>query len=374
MAAVVEARDARANNFDFIRLFAALATVGQHATGHTGIALFWFVPLTYAWFLDGVPLFFILSGMLVYQSFERCQAEGRPTSHYLTNRFLRIAPAIYMYAIGSVALLLAIGVIDVGRLLRPDVLVWLASTLLLVPIYHPAAFAGFGTGVLNGALWSIPAEFTFYLAVPLLFLLDRRLGRARMLLLTGLVGFTAYALATIFAVMPNEGGVLAKLFKVTMAPYLFYFAVGIFWIRQVDRIPLKGGPAALALGAYAGLTYLSHGVEGPLHAALHLAAILPLSYLAMWLGCRGPRVLRAFTQKIGDLSFGIYIWHMVVINALVHAVPAAQRGPWVHAVIFGVTFGLAYLSWWLVERPALRLKPFTSRKPAPAAARMEDAA
>jgi peptidoglycan/LPS O-acetylase OafA/YrhL len=71
----------------------------------------------------------------------------------------------------SVACFLASGV-------RPDsagrFLACLAAQLTIGQFYNPAFLRGFGVGVLNGSLWTIPVELQFYLLLPLLALFARR--------------------------------------------------------------------------------------------------------------------------------------------------------------------------------------------------------
>jgi len=51
-----------------------------------------------------------------------------------------------------------------------------------------------------------------------------------------------------------------------------------------------------------------------------------------------------------DISYGVYVWHMLVINALL-VTGLAQS--W---LVFVLTIGIALLSAYFIERPALRLK------------------
>src|SRR5664280_2408641 len=79
----------RPNNFDLIRIFAALQVVMTHVSGHLQ-----FPDAKYLYLLSlfpGVPIFFVTSGYLVSGSFER--SGGLRT--YFRNRFLRIYPGLW---------------------------------------------------------------------------------------------------------------------------------------------------------------------------------------------------------------------------------------------------------------------------------------
>lgn len=351
-----------ANCFDALRLAAALAVAVEHATIHLDGRFLWFTPANGWWFPDGVPVFFILSGAMVYASAMKCAEQGRPVTDYLVNRFIRVAPAIYAYAAVMTAVLLAVGALSAGQLASPGFAAWAASHLSLAPVYHPALFTGFGVGVVNGSLWTIPAEVSFYLAVPLLVWLARRSGFKAM-------AATAFALGVVsLAVVSFLGGqgtdmLGAKLLLVTFLPWLGYFVVGIVAARVWDRIPHHWTLVAAAVGAYAATWVLRRSVEPELSQALGLVSAIPLAYLAFMVGHRGPAFLHRLTGRIGDLSFGVYIWHMPVVNLLLWwaIAPGSLSGQLAVIVATTMSLLLAALSWHLVERRALKLKRYTSR-------------
>jgi peptidoglycan/LPS O-acetylase OafA/YrhL len=54
-----------------------------------------------------------------------------------------------------------------------------------------------------------------------------------------------------------------------------------------------------------------------------------------------------------DISYGVYIFHMPVINMLLVNGLTGWTGFWLS---LGITAGLAVLSWRCIEKPALRLR------------------
>jgi peptidoglycan/LPS O-acetylase OafA/YrhL len=82
--------------------------------------------------------------------------------------------------------------------------------------------------------------------------------------------------------------------------------------------------------------------------------------------------------RIGLISYGIYLWHAVIRNVILHHdarhIPLANAGPhaWpLHAVLLiGLTIPAALGSWLLIERPLLRMTTNWDRRrrSAPAAA------
>ena len=83
------------------------------------------------------------------------------------------------------------------------------------------------------------------------------------------------------------------------------------------------------------------------------------------------RVLRGRRLRgIGTLSYGLYMYHFVVlmlVGDIARALGRRGRPFWMDLVMMALTFALAGLSWRFVEAPLLRLKgrfaygPTTSR-------------
>jgi peptidoglycan/LPS O-acetylase OafA/YrhL len=358
-----EVRDS--NCFDFLRLVAAVCVVIGHSVAHLQVPFFWLNPGGHLWFYDGVPLFFILSGMLVYRSCEKCVKSGRPIWHFYLNRFLRIAPAIYAYVVVITAILLTVGVVNQHALLTRGFLVWFVGSFALVPIYNPIIFRHFGVGVLNGSLWTIPTEVGFYILVPAIFLLEQRRGfhaMSRWLIACALIGLALEW--GIRSVAP--AGLAAKLYNVSFGPHLLFFALGIIWSRAWRFVPKQIGWMLLCTACYGIAKWFARDVQtGPLYK---LVWALPLSYMVLWIGYWRPGPLNKIT-RIGDLSYGVYIWHMVIVNLFIflkvpQRVPALS-GTATHLLVLFSSFCVALVSWHLIEKPALRLKPFTTRRASP---------
>ena len=351
----------RQNIFDFIRLMAALAVVVEHSVHHLGVAFLWHDANDALWFNGGVATFFIISGMMVSRSGERVYADRRPWRDFYVNRALRILPAIYAYAGTLVLLLLVTGFIAPRQLLTFEFVAFLASNLFLVPVWSPPMLDSFGIGIVNGSLWTIPVEVSFYAIVPAIVMLAARGGWRRTLV-------AIFAVSTVAVVAYGVAGATAsesvgwKLFGVTFGPYLWWFAVGMAWSRLWPRVKHSGWIALAMILLYFVLAKLPLDT-GPAFIA-NAAAALPLSYAVVWLGYNGPRVLGRFTTRIGDLSFSVYIWHMIVVNLLVSW---GARGWEINGTILVIgvillTSAIAFVSWHLVEKRALNRKRYTTAR------------
>lgn len=349
----------RRNTFDFIRLIAALSVVVEHSVHHLDASFFWHHPDDDLWFNGGVATFFILSGMMVYRSGASAHRRGRPWTDFYRNRALRILPAMYAYIVILVIVLVVTRVVAPDQVLSASFAAFVATNIFLVPVWSPPALDDFGIGVVNGSLWTIPVEVSFYVIVPLIVLLAARVGRRWMLY--ALLTIAALAVAAYgFAGATSTEAFAWKAFGVTFAPYLWWFAVGIVWSYLWPKVLQSGWIAAVSFVLYLVVAKLPLE-DGPSFIANALAAV-PLSYAVIWFGHHGPKALGRLTDRIGDLSFSVYIWHMIVVNFLVTwgARDWSVDGTVMVTGVIVVTGLIAFASWHLVEKPALRRKRYTS--------------
>ena len=157
--------DARINNFDLIRLFAAAQVVIVHGVDHLGVrGVDRFIDLIS--YFPGVPIFFTISGFLISKSWER----SPDYKSYFRNRLLRIYPALWVCLFFTITIFITSGVrFDFGEFAA-----WLAAQLTFFQFYNPEFLRTFGVGVMNGSLWTIPVELQFYFLLPFLYLLCKQ--------------------------------------------------------------------------------------------------------------------------------------------------------------------------------------------------------
>ena len=334
----------RANSFDLLRLLAALAVVGGHAfdlTGHTqGDPLVRFTGIGGLGSL-GVSVFFAISGFLVTASFVR-----RPNvAVFAAARGLRILPALAAVVILS-ALVLGplVSRLPAGAYFAsPQTWIYPVRNLLILPVDYrlPGVFAANPyPDAVNGSLWTLRLEVGFY-AVTAFLGWRRWLGQK-------VLGAIAVALALLlFGAMFLHAPLPAVLL---FRSGLLYF-VGAAVFVNVGEQGVQVRKAAWPIASYALITLVA--VTNRRWGDALLALNLPLPLLALAVrGWPWQQVL----ARIGDLSYGVYLWSFPVQQTLVQLQPGIGVAP-----LFGetllVVLPLAWLSWRLVERPALALKP-----------------
>jgi peptidoglycan/LPS O-acetylase OafA/YrhL len=343
------ANDWRVNNFDLLRLLAALQVALVH-----GISILkpagYFAHLLGAGLnqFPGVPIFFVISGVLISKSYEHSDS----LRDYLRNRCLRIFPGLWVCLVVSVAVILALGVGSFGPITAPDWLLWWAKQMSIFQGSRPAFLKQLSTG-LNGSLWTIPVELEFYIVLPALYgilRLRKRLGNLRLL------AIALASLAVQLLIISGHRSVgqarAYSLLQVTLAPYLWMFVVGISIQRNWSTVRgcLVGrahwwGLGYLLLCVTAGWLHIGTGGNNPSPVFL-----LPLAGLIVSLAMSAPQ-LSGRILRHHDLSYGLYLYHMLVINLLVGL--AAPSGWASLAAAIMVSLGLAALSWTLVEKPYL---------------------
>jgi peptidoglycan/LPS O-acetylase OafA/YrhL len=209
----------------------------------------------------------------------------------------------------------------------------------------PGVFEGQPYVEANGALWTLKIEVMFYAFVPVLSWLCARLGRWRVLV-------SLYLLAALYAVVMGElhartGGAIWLQLQRQLPGQLGYFLAGaaLYFLR--DRLPGRWGvmaAAALAVFAAAATTAV------PFASAL--LEPLALGVLVIYAATALPHL--GNFARYGDFSYGVYIIHFPVVQALV-AAGWFDRNPWGAACAsLALVVALSALSWHAVERPFLR--------------------
>lgn len=343
----------RPNNFDLIRLLAATQVVIYHGIEHLGLDSIsdqWWVKLLECF--PGVPIFFVLSGFLVSASYER----SKSLTQYAANRALRIFPGLWCCLAFSIAVVLLLQPEAFQQASITHVGAWLAAQLTMFQFYNPDFLRSFGVGTLNGSLWTIPVELQFYIALPVVYWLFNRNKRITWRWLIGcfLVGMAVNQVLYVGLVSYREA-IWFKLIGCSMIPHIWLFLLGVLLQQNFERLrPFFEGKFAHWLIGH-GLMVIAAGSAG-----LPVGSNYPFPGVALTLA--GSTIALAFTVRTladkllhhNDISYGVYIYHMVLVNAFIHMNFTGTVTSLICLVV--ATFVIAYLSWTLIERPAIKLK------------------
>jgi peptidoglycan/LPS O-acetylase OafA/YrhL len=339
-----------------MRACAAAGVVITHVafqTGHSSGA----VGRLFGRFDLAVAVFFALSGFLLWRG-HAAAARGigtRPrTGHYLRSRVARIMPAY----VAAVVVILS---------LLPDAdhaspTVWLAN-LTLTQIYVPLTLTGGLT-----QMWSLSVEVSFYLALPVLALLARRLPVSARVPAIAALGALSWA----WGWVPVHTG--AGVNPLNWPPAFFsWFAAGMLlaeWAHSGLGLPHRLARRRVSIGVVAVLAYLVAasplaGPEGLVPGTATQFAVKAAMGSLVAFALVAPLVLdrpdtphrmlgNAFMVTLGRWSYGLFVWHLAAL-AMVFPVlgifPFTGRMPSVLALTLIFGFAIAAVSYALVESP-----------------------
>jgi peptidoglycan/LPS O-acetylase OafA/YrhL len=344
---------ARPNNFDALRLLAATSVVFSHsflvAEGtQDHEPLIWLTGNQSILGLVGVFVFFAISGFLVTQSFEETGDAWR----FLAKRALRIFPGLFVATLLS-AFVLAPVVTTLWPstfLGRPEPYEYVVGNTLLDQTVHElpgVMFVNNPVGLeINGSLWTLRLEFAMYLMV-------LALGVLRMLTVRAAVLLVAFGMACLHFNMLDELEKWGWFFQLLSGWgwLVGFFAAGMVLYKLRHTRIFDG---RIALLAFAGLV-----LSVPLRQFILLFPLFGC-YLALWLALT-PHLPVIPAARFGDLSYGIYIYGWPVEQGVIWLF--GGRAAWWQLFLLALpaAAALAFLSWHLIERPALRLKPQARR-------------
>lgn len=333
----------RNNNFDLIRLLAAIQVVLYHGIAHLHLPASRWVIVFLASF-PGVPVFFFVSGMLVTYSLSNTLER----SVFFEKRIRRVYPGLVVAFLLALLVLAAFGRLG-GAVGRPEFWGWVLGQLTLLQAYNPSIFREFGVGTVNGSLWTIPIEVTFYLVLP--FLAAAGGERLRLAKLVAVLSLLSFGFAT---VSWGAESLPFRITKETLLPFFYQFGLGMLAYLYLE--PLREVVRGKGL-VWFGLTVGCGGVANswitwymPLVRLLGMGFLF-LFVLSLALETRpiSPKLLRGW-----DLSYGIYIFHMLAMNV---AVVLGFSGSWGDLLaVLCVSAAVAALSWRFVEWPVISVR------------------
>ena len=212
------------NNFDLLRLLFALTVCLVHAYELSGFQQLKWIAATFSSSV-AVKAFFIVSGFLIFMSFERSPS----LFSYARKRLRRIYPAYFAVIVGGAFALWAVSTANGSDYFSlawgKYVLANLAFMNFLQPTL-PGVFDGNKLSAVNGALWTLKIEVFFYLSVPLFAVLFRRYSRLAVLVLVYGLSVGYASLATLLAARTGSG-IYAELGR-QLPGQLAYFMAGAF--------------------------------------------------------------------------------------------------------------------------------------------------
>jgi peptidoglycan/LPS O-acetylase OafA/YrhL len=304
----------------------------------------------------GVPVFFFISGFLISKSYEN----NSELTQYALNRALRLFPGLIVCGVVSVISIALSGYLARIDANPKDLVLWILGQVTFFQFYDPDFLGGYGIGQTNGSLWTVFIEIQFYVLIPVIYWFFAHAGgTVRRLNAHLLIAIAAFLLINrYFYIYPETNNLVAVskiLLKVSFAPYLYMFLLGVFFQKNFEiAYKYLAGQFVTVI-----IIYIAVGFVLLEMFSLHLGnQISPLFYLPLCcVVFAGAFSYRETSHRIlgrNDISYGIYIYHMPVVNLFIYLGLISDK---LHLALAAlITLVLALLSWWLVEKPSMRLK------------------
>ncbi|WP_313386174.1 acyltransferase [Chishuiella sp.] len=331
------------NNFDFLRLLFASAVVFSHSYSLTAKEDIVYVltnkQINLGWL--SVDIFFILSGYLILSSLKY----SKSIQNYLWKRVLRLYPALFILLLFT---LLLVPFVYVGKNILKEASFWSYAPRVLslfnVQIDMNNVFKNNPyPSAVNGSLWSLCYEFLMYI---LLLVIYPFRNKNKLLILFFLLAFICSYILFLFkptflnryfSLIYIDTFQLYRLSKCFFAGCLLYLLklekLNYFFVRVICI-------SLITLSIYLNLfKYI-----GPL--------LLPIFILLI--GQLKTNYISGIINKIGDISYGIYIYGFFVQQYLMYFFKLNV----IELTIYGMFFTgiLAYFSWNFIEKPMQKYK------------------
>ncbi|WP_018603436.1 acyltransferase [Mycobacterium sp. 155] len=346
-----------------VRAVAAMTVMGTHASYGTGLLTHGYAGLLGARLEIGVPIFFVLSGLLLFRPWVRAVVGGGQAPsvlRYARSRFRRIVPAYV------VTVLLVFGIYQL-RPVHPNpghTWVGLVRNLTLTQIYSDDYFTSYLHQGLS-QMWSLAVEVAFYAVLPVLaYLLLVVLCRRRFRPLRLFTGLTVIAgVSPAWLVILHNTHWLPVGAGAWLPHYLAWFAGGmmlaVLATTGVRCYALAALPLAVACylvvstpiaGRTTAVTLsLSEDVSKTiLYAVIATLVVAPLALgdSGVYARLMGSRPL----VWLGEISYEIFLLHVVVMDLVMALVLRWPVYTGSAAVLFAVTLAATVPPAWLLHR------------------------
>jgi peptidoglycan/LPS O-acetylase OafA/YrhL len=335
--AALEKAGGATSGFEYLRIILAVGVLVFHSAVSTyGDDIYLWQPPIRGFVAIILPMFFALSGFLVTGSYFRSKWLGE----FLLARIFRIFPALAAETLLSALLL---GVLMTTLPLEhyfddPLFFRYFLNLIGRVQFLLPGVFETTPfPKIVNQSLWTVPYELECYVALTVVALV----GLMRMPKL-----FTVAVVGVMVALMGYNDLRGIVLTRVEPRLLVVCFLVGAVFYVHRNKIPSSGRLAALSALLALALLNTKQG--------LYYLSPIPAAYLTVWLGLRTPA--KTWIVGSGDYSYGIYLYAFPFQQTCAWLFPNLRNWMFNAGFALALSFGFAFISWNLIEKPFLRLR------------------
>ena len=331
----------RKNNFDLLRLFFAFIVVFGHIIALTHVSEFQKFKYYFDTYLS-VTAFFCISGFLIAKSY----ASTNSLKKYFVKRAARLLPA-YITVIFVCAVCL--GLISTYTLKEyyshHQLYKYITSNLFFLNFLEPCLPGVFNSNpqdcAVNGALWTLKIEVSFYLLVPMLFYFLNKSKRTTLILLLIYVLSIIYRnILTGYSSDSNSYNILAR----QLPGFMSYFSCGIALYYHSEKF-IKNKNWLFWVGII--LFFIER--------KLNIEILTPLALSLMLFSIAFSFKFLNNILKFGDISYGIYIFHCPIIQTITFLGFFEKYNPhYVALITIMIVIFAGLLSWHFLEKKTLK--------------------
>jgi peptidoglycan/LPS O-acetylase OafA/YrhL len=334
-----------ANNFDAIRLCMALAVVWSHSFAiyrgsEATEPISRLLNGTYDAGKIGVLVFFVISGFLICQSYQ----QSNDVFRFFIKRIRRIYPG-YLVATSICAFIVIPCFAEHYHLSLMEALRTLGLNLLLKNYFPPSDV--FGSGVINGSLWSISYEFWCYIGIA-------AMGSVGLFKIRWSAPLIAVALMAVRVWLDLTGrrpggGIIELIIGWQYSWFSVFpcFLAGTTLYLFREAVPRNGIVGLLGVVVLLAAAHLP--VDGIHRQIVTNLTFVPTVAYATICFAFSPSVKLHNAARFGDFSYGTYLYAYTIQLVILTVVPELAFPVYIIACMIASLFaGIA--SWCFVER------------------------
>lgn len=299
--------DYKKNIFDIIRLFAAFQVVFGHSVVH--LELNNYVFLSKLQYISnyipgrGVITLFFLSGFFSVQSIKK----EISFSTYMKKKVNRLYPEMWMSFMLNILFILV--TYDFSKRII-DWLVFICTQMTMFQFFTGGWLRGYGCGSPNGSLWTITVIMQFYICVYVLTkIIKKRYIWGILYVLSALISL----ITSNISFFSDNNLITAKLYAVSLIPYLHIFLLGIIvWNYKDKLVYLSKKYLVVLFFVYILVRYfITEHIPINLGYNYDIISSSVFGLLLLGVGFLGNIRLKV------EFSYSVYLYHMLFINLFI---------------------------------------------------------
>lgn len=287
------------NCFDVLRLYSAFYVMTLHIMRHIRLEE---VSHIFDWW-NGVVVLFCISGFLVPASMER----SKNVREFLKKRVLRIIPSLWVCIIVGII----VAALFCGFVFNKTFAVWLAGQLVFIrDLPQPEFISNFGIGNFQANLWTMIFTVQFYIITAAVYPIMKNKKMWVWVFVLALSMAFNLAVPYLQEILPEKGRLIISH---TCLPYFYIYFAGWFIYRYREKIvPYLTHTKILCIILFVLRALYCEKFSVRIGEYQDMVQVLLLCMLTIGIGYSFGKIRFKF-----DLSYGLYLYHMIIVDIFV---------------------------------------------------------